>query len=257
MKIGIFGDLHGENPKDIIEDFNYKKVDLILANGDFISCKNKDLEGILENIVSNANAMVVTIPGNYEEVNSWEKSMKRLQAEYENIIDNHKKKFKFKNYNIVSYGGGTIRPSCMDDIFYIDPMSDIKMLIPLFNEKNIIFQLHEPPKYYGDIACFYRTKQYIIPASCKDKNSIKRNVGNEWLTYLIEGEFADVIKSFSIPRLVTAGHIHESIDTKEIKTRKQTSNAYNLFINPGAAMNGKYAIVEINDSNTSAELLSL
>ncbi len=226
MKIGTFGDLHGTDPTEIIENFNYEKVDVILANGDFISCKNRNLESILESIVGNSNSLVVIIPGNYEEKLEWRDAIKKLEKEYNNVIDNHKKKFEFQDYTIVSYGGGTIKPSCATEIFWINPTNEVNELVPKMMSKKTILQLHEPPKYYGDLTRW-------------------GHVGNEWLTYLIEGEL-----EAPKPRLVVAGHIHEARTVMRVGDRKKVNEAYNLFINPGAAKDGHYAIIEIDDSST-------
>ena len=249
MKIGVFGDLHGKESKGIIDDFNYRRVDLILANGDFVSIENRDIKGILEEIISNSNSKVVVIPGDHEEVGEWNLAIRELKKEYDNIVENHKKRFEFKGYNIISYGGGSVKPSYALDTFLRNPIFDISELAILVKDRdNIILQLHEPPKYYGDIACFYRYGRSISSAPCEDKNAIKKHVGDEQLTYFVEGKFSP------IPRLVVAGHIHEGEDTRELKTRKQTKEAYNLFVNPGAAMDGKYAIVEVDDSKTKVIL---
>ncbi len=244
MKIGTFGDLHEEDPAEIIEDLNYEKVDLILANGDFINCENKNLEEVLEQIISNANATVVVIPGNYENPTDWRFAIEKLKKEYDNIIDNHKKKYEFKGYSIVSYGGGTVRPRCTNEIFSINPTLDVSELATRIDNKTIL-QLHEPPKYYGDNACAYIAFGMILPLPYNHPKAKKIHAGNEWLTYLIEGELGT-----PKPRLVVAGHIHEGKTSLEIGTKKETDEAYNLFVNPGAAENGHYAIIEIDDSST-------
>ncbi len=244
MRIGTFGDLHGADPSNIIEYFNGERVDLILANGDFISCKNKNLEAILEKIVSNVNAQVVVIPGNYENPTDWRFVIKRLKEEYDNIIDNHRKKYEFKGYSIISYGGGTIRPTCINEIFLINPTLDVSELATKIDNRTIL-QLHEPPKYYGDNACAYIAFGMILPLPCNHPKAKKIHAGNEWLTYLIEGELGT-----PKPRLVVAGHIHEGKTSLEIGTRKETDEGYNLFVNPGAAKDGHHAIIEINDSST-------
>ncbi len=250
MKVGVFVDLHGGDPTEIIETLN--EADIILANGDFISCENKNLEDVLEKIASNSNKQVIIIPGNYEDRTTWESTIRKITKEYENIIDNNRKVYQYGDYGIVSYGGGTVRAYCASDIYRINPLDDISDIARLINEKTIL-QLHEPPKYYGDVACFVEKKddkgrKYISPAKCEDPNSKKANVGHEWLTDLIEGEFG--IK----PRLVTAGHIHEAKQSLEIETRRETKNAYNLLINPGPARDGHYAIIEVNDSTTKVLL---
>ena len=238
IKIGVFGDLHGKDPSEIINVFNYKKVDLILANGDFISCKNKNLKKILKSILSNSNSKVIVIPGNYEGINLWNKTIKSLKKKYDNLIDNHKKKFKFKNYNIVSYGGGMKKAECVRKIFKIR-LNEIKKLSKKI-DKNTILQLHEPPKYYGDIACFRREKGHVYPTKC-GKRSLIDHIGNEWFTELIEGKFGN-----PIPKVVIAGHVHECRRFQSIPTKRIVKSSKHLFVNPGAAIDGEYAIVEIN-----------
>ena len=249
VRIGIFGDLHGHNPNKIINKFNKEKVDLILANGDFISCENKNLKKILESVLSISNSKVIVIPGNYEGTGLWNKTMKSLKKKYDNIIDNHKRRFEFGDFNIVSYGGGTRRPECVRKIFKIK-LNEIKRISKKIDE-NTILQLHEPPKYYGDIACFKREKGHVFPARC-GKGSLIDHIGNEWFTKLVEGKFGN-----PIPKLVVAGHVHECRNFQSIPSRRTVKSSKHLFVNPGAAMDGKYAIVEINDSNTRVKFLSL
>ncbi len=246
MRLGIFVDLHGADPTDIVDHLNYEKVDLLLVSGDFVSCKNRNLEGILDRIVSESNKKVVVIPGNYESPIEWKNTLEKLTKEYNNIIDNNMKKFEFNGYSIVSYGGGTVIPSCVSEIYRINPTLDVNKLVPKMDSRTIL-QLHEPPKYYGDTACAYVGMGKIIPLPCDHPLAKKVNAGHEWLTYLIEGELGA-----PKPRLVTAGHIHEARVVQEIGSRKKVNESYNLFINPGPAMNGYYAVVEVDEDKTKA-----
>ena len=234
MKIGVFGDLHESNPIEIIEEFNDKKVDLILANGDFVSKDNTKLVDLLEKIATNSKSKVVIIPGNHEERKTWKTYVPILEKEYDNLIDNNNKRLKFGSYKIVSIGGGTVKPNYIREIVEMNLNN-----LPTVDE-NTILQLHEPPKYYGDLICYNINRGYRSVTTCKYAE-YKKYEGHIELTKLIEN---------NPPKLVVAGHIHNQ-KAQSIPERVEADLSSHLFVNPGAARDGYYAIVEIDEGVTA------
>ena len=233
IKIGAFGDLHeGRYLDQILQVFNDEKVDIILANGDFIKKDNSKLYKILEYLISNSNSLVSVIPGNHEEKETWYQTLNKLQGEYNNFI--YSKKFYFMNYQFIVVPGGTVKPDYINQIKHLDK-STLRYV-----DENTIVQMHEPPKYYGDLVCYNIVNGHRKRTTC-NAAQYKENEGHIEITKLIESK---------LPKLVVAGHIHKQ-KAQAIPERVETAVSNHLFVNHGPAKDGYYTIIEIEEEVTA------
>jgi len=263
MKFGLIVDSHGTSLKEAVDFFNNENVDFILFNGDLqgYSKQNNLKESLLELAESNSNVYV--IPGSHESAFDYNSAMREITKEFEHIKDKGNGINLTQiddNTELISYGGCTWSP--LKNPYFINPLLDVSKISVLMyknKDKNIILQMHEPPKNYGDVAEFVilESGARMPLASLKDHPQFeiikqyakKENVGDENLEMLIEGKLTD-----TMPKVVTFGHIHESYKNlspgQEIPTKREVApreKVSNLSLNPGPYMEGRLAIVELED----------
>jgi len=115
-------------------------------------------------------------------------------------------------------GLGGSNPTIFDTSFELDEETIYNMLKPI-SKKGMVLMVHAPAHGIND----------TIPSGL--------HVGSTSILKIVD-EFE--------PRLVLSGHIHEAIG---MRIRGKT-----VFINPGPAKDGRYAIVEMKNGGVSAEL---
>lgn len=188
MKILAFVDLHGSF--SAIQELEKKaeKADLLVCAGD-ISIFEQNLDRILHEL-SKIGKPLLMIHGNHET----EELLKKECIKFENIKFIHKKRFDFKNYIFLGYGGGGF--SVVDPDFERFAEAQRKKLK---ESDNVVLITHAPP---------YKTN---VDKIGKDHH------GNK--------SIADFIKKVDI-NLVICGHLHENMGKEDLigKTR---------IINPG------------------------
>lgn len=262
MKLGCIVDVHGKDLIPAIEKFNEEQIDYLLVNGNLQGYDNKNsFEKAIDTLANNLKCKALVIPGSHESKKQYNAKMKAIVDEFENIIDMNFEKTKALDSDnvVVSYGGATWTP--IQDAFSINPFSDVSELALQFHKnknKNIILQMHEPPKGYGDVAAYFEIDGGKLPLAAFKKhpkyNELKglatvQSVGDMNLAMLIEGKLIE-----KMPMLATYGHIHEShffqncgleIGTKhDVKIGKKVKH---LALNPGPYLEGRFSIVELDE----------
>ncbi len=126
-----------------------------------------------------------------------------------NVINMHKNVFYFKGFRFVGFGGADI--STINIGFEFTDLEAYEFLSNNLTEDSILL-LHQPP--YG-----------FLDSLIKDRS---RHVGNKGIRAAI-----DKIP----PKLILAGHMHEN--------QGLLKHGNTVLVNPGAAKDRKYAIIEI------------
>ena len=140
-----------------------------------------------------------------------------MNAIEEKAILIHKKKVYLDGIPLIGLGGSN--PTIFDTPFELTEEEIESSLEPLM-EKNAILALHAPAMGIND----------EIPSGA--------HVGSTAIKKIID-EYH--------PRLVLTGHIHEA--------RGIVEENGTIFINPGPAMRGDYALITLDKNNINAELL--
>lgn len=188
MKILAFVDIHGSMSAIKKLGEKSKSADILVGAGD-LSIFENGLVKIL-NELNKFNKPVLVIHGNHETA----AVLKKASSLFENIHFIHEKKFKFKEYVFIGYGGGGFALKDPDfEKFIRRNEREIK------KEKEIILVTHAPP---------YGTKVDRIN---------KGYHGNKSIT--------DFIKKNRI-RLLVCGHLHEN-------EGRQDKIGDTLVVNPG------------------------
>lgn len=246
-KIGVISDIHGKDVSKAVEIFREEDVDFILANGDYVNAVWKygrddakylsEIESAISGLAS-CGKDVFVIPGNHEPKTHYTSVMEKVCERFPNVKDMAKTNVYLKDeFAIVPYGGSTLKGFGADS-FTHDPAEDTERLAKLFEDncgKKIIFQLHEPPREYGD---------FTFHAG---------SIGSIDLTVLVEGGYGN-----PVPFLAVAGHIHESHLFKspgksmpECADVREDEQVSNLSLNASAYKDGRLGIVEIDGDRIS------
>jgi len=134
-------------------------------------------------------------------------------------MDMHGKTADIDGFKIVGLGGSN--PTPFNTPFELHEDTIYNMLKPISKE-GMILMVHAPPYGVND----------MIPAGI--------NVGSRSIQKIVE-EFR--------PVLVLSGHIHEDYGIKHIDST--------TYINPGPALDGMYALVEMDQGAVRAELFTV
>ncbi|WP_400207477.1 metallophosphoesterase family protein [Candidatus Methanomassiliicoccus intestinalis] len=129
----------------------------------------------------------------------------------------HKKKIKIGGIPFIGLGGSN--PTIFDTPFELSEDEITASLEPLM-EEGAVLVLHAPPLGIND----------MIPTGA--------HVGSTAIKNIVEKYH---------PLLVLSGHIHEA--------RGNVEENGTIFINPGPAMRGCYALIEIDNGHVEAALL--
>jgi Icc-related predicted phosphoesterase len=268
MKALIIGDFHGNFPKKFFKIIKKEKINLIVSTGDFCPftarkiffkyCwrqgrelhevigkkKTKELtkkdvkagENVLK-ILNKINLPVVTVTGNldytkWKEAYSYKKlknkpSWSWLEQDFFTQLIK-----KYKNINCIDYAYAKFNgfvfigmprstfPGHVKSQEYKKQRKWLDNLFKKFKKEKIIFISHNVP---------YNTKLDLIHS----KEAQNKAQGKHYGSKLVRR----IIQKYQ-PILAIGGHIHES--SGKSKLGKTT------IINPGAAHEGKAAIIEIN-----------
>lgn len=139
------------------------------------------------------------------------------KAVSEIAVDMHGKAAEICGYHVAGLGGGTISP--FNSPFELTE-DEIDSLLRPISEKNMILMTHAPG---------FDTLDHIPNGTPVGSRSIRR-----------------IIDEFE-PILAVSGHIHEDIGIKNIGNT--------VCINPGPAMNGHAAVINVKGRSVDAELL--
>ena len=131
--------------------------------------------------------------------------------------DMHGKSVKIGDLTVVGFGGSN--PSPFGTPFEMDEETILNGLRPI-SEEGMILMVHAPPYGFND----------TIPSGL--------NVGSRSVLSIVE-EFR--------PLLVLSGHIHEAVGI--------VVSGGTTFINPGPAMSGRCAVVDVENGKVEARLL--
>ena len=129
----------------------------------------------------------------------------------------HKKKIKIGGISFIGLGGSN--PTIFDTPFELSEDEITASLEPLMEERAVLV-LHAPPLGIND----------MIPTGA--------HVGSTAIKNIVEKYH---------PLLVLSGHIHEA--------RGNVEENGTIFINPGPAMRGCYALIEMDNGHVKAALL--
>ena len=129
----------------------------------------------------------------------------------------HKKKIKIGGISFIGLGGSN--PTIFDTPFELSEDEITASLEPLM-EEGAVLVLHAPPLGIND----------MIPTGA--------HVGSTAIKNIVEKYH---------PLLVLSGHIHEA--------RGNVEENGTIFINPGPAMRGCYALIEMDNGHVKAALL--
>ena len=230
MKILIISDAHGnvENIEKLSEQA--KNADLVLFGGDFakFNCPETG-KPALEALVKNSDSIFAVL-GNCDEPD--------FISEIEDADICVQKSMVFKDGLVIAGSGGGSKfsgdtPFERTEEELVQDFDVIKNSLSQIADddgkcSSLVLIMHNPPK---------DTKTDVIPGDI--------HVGSQKLREVIES---------TQPVLVVAGHIHESAGIDKIGD--------STVINPGALMEGKYALAELEKTDgkwvvKSAELRSL
>jgi Icc-related predicted phosphoesterase len=245
MKLGVFTDNHSSNLEEqIVEGFAKENIDIIINLGDLIE-PGRDAELLkITNTFLSLNKPLISIPGNYEDIDIWNQLSNKLKNN-SNFIDGAKN--TVVNYHGISFI--SIPGYRTPDLSYL---KDITLNNANLN-KSIVLS-HEPPKQYTnsstDLAVQAEnkfTKQLVFGRNTKayiDSGKYYKRFENRG-NYIIRKFVDDLNLSF-----VFSGHIHEGLGaySKEGKKINEEEYSSSMFFNPGPAKNGIYAIITIDEN---------
>jgi len=272
MKILAIGDFHGKFPEKLRRIAKRKDIDLVISIGDFfpwsmkktffeycyVTSKNiwdilgkrkykqltlKDLKNGEEKVIKKLNNLpvkVFTTTGNYDfsnindqyPANQWKGGWKwanqdflsKILKKYINIKRVDYSFARYKDFMIIG-GIGHSSPGIVKSKAYKKYKKKLDNLFKKFKkqnkEKKVIFIFHNMP---------YNCKLDLIKDEKADEKAKGKHYGSK-LTRRIINKYQ--------PILGIGGHMHENQGKCKIKKT--------LIINPGAAFEGKAAIIDFNE----------
>jgi len=244
MKIGIFSDSHEGNLEErIAERFVEEKVDMLIGLGDYGDEMNTSPAKITKALSPFCKTQIpfLAIPGNYESMESWNDSLNSIQGQLIDGVSNPI--FTLGGINFISVPGNV--PDA--EPFFINLKEKISKS-GLDLSKSILVS-HYPPRQIGrgtDYSVFARnlyTGEEYFGRTTKEALALPgyrksfRNSGS--------GKLANFIQEMKI-NFVFSGHIHEAFGgfgREGNKILPQILDTDYLYLNPGPARNGIYAIV--------------
>ncbi|MBI4918976.1 metallophosphoesterase [archaeon] len=247
----MFTDNHSSGSEKLITE-GMNSVDLIISTGDSIEIPVptelwKALIPFCE-----TNKPFYAIPGNYESQESWNAACAYLLKKYPNFINAaNEQVYRFDKYDLIFIPG----VENFEAGFEVNEHNLKRLLKKVDKLNNKILFCHEPPKQDYSTG----TDAAVQARSVIDGSVIfGRNTKDAIDSGLYKKEFvnrgSELIRSF-IDRaginFVFSGHLHESIGAVDYIGRKIEEEEFtkSLYLNPGPAKNGIYAIVTIEESN--------
>ncbi len=230
MKILVISDIHGSTENIEKLENVFKECDLVLFGGDFARFNHAETGKPALEALRKSHDSVFAVLGNCDEG--------EFISELEDADMSVQKSMVFTDSLVIAGSGGGSRfsgdtPFERTEDELLGDFDVIKNSIEQIQDEDgkcssLILIMHNPPK---------DTKADMIPGGI--------HVGSEKLRNFIEEVQ---------PLLVVTGHIHESAGIDKIGNT--------TIINPGALLEGKYSIVEIEKSSDkwnvkSAQLCSL
>lgn len=209
MRFLILSDIHGD--KNYIEkiDEEFAKADAVLFAGDFAEMNKPETGLTILNTLVKKHDTIFSVIGNCDEP--------AFLDELENLDVSVEKDIIYRDGLVLSGSGGTLKFTLTTPNEKTDEemLSELNLAAEVKDASNMILVLHHPP----------------IDTNC-DKITSGIHVGSKLFRKFIEEHQ---------PLAVICGHIHESAGIDYIgKT---------LVINPGALMEGHYAVMEIEKQN--------
>ncbi len=249
MKIGLFTDNHSSGSEKLIAQ-EMNSVDLIISCGDNIELPtpNELWKALIP--FCETKKLFYAIPGNYESQESWNAACAYLSKKYSNFVNAADKQvYQFDKYNLVFIPGVEQLPGG----FEVDE-GNLKILLKKIGKlENKLLFCHEPPKQdYStgtDVAVQARS---VIDGSVIFGRNTKDAIDSGLYKKEFVNRGSDLIRSF-VDRtginFVFSGHLHESMGAVNYIGRKIEEEDFSdsLYLNPGPAKNGIFAIVEVKE----------
>ncbi|MBN1923268.1 MAG: metallophosphoesterase [Nanoarchaeota archaeon] len=238
MKLVLLSDCHGSLKQctKAVKLANKEKCSIIVA-GDLMNWEDyKKPVSRFKRLLKALNVCkkkVYLIPGNYEDVKSWQLITDWKFTKYDKLVDFNNKIVDLKSHYLIGYGGATaILSDILDKAYFrVNPKFDELTLDKLLknNDKPVIFVSHMPAYSYLDTAVFKLFKKgrqwHVEPCLDDIKGCKRKRVGDKVLKRLIEK---------NKPLLSVFGHVHEEKGkSEELITHKKKKESKNLVINCG------------------------
>jgi len=220
VKLLAISDIHGKSwvASEIALLASKENFDAIIVSGDLSPYMSIEIAKEILEILSEAGIPVFYVPGNMDDPNLTK------PVEVNGTYNLHGKCIEFKELKIIGVGGGLISPFKTPLEYKEEDFSRILNKASAdIKPGKIILVTHNPP---------YNTSA--------DKLDWGEHVGSISIRKFIEERK---------PILNICGHIHEARSIDKINKT--------VIINPGPAMKGYYAIVEIKNFKVKAELLKI
>ncbi|OHD12974.1 MAG: hypothetical protein A2086_04515 [Spirochaetes bacterium GWD1_27_9] len=268
-KILFLTDIH-QNIRNI-KKINFSGFDYIFCGGDLLDPSNPDFD-IARKIIDILPKNTYIVPGNCD------KSEKLVKAITDNLINIHKQKVTFTDFDLVGIG---FSRSLKDDfkvyreyfradksrIFKFLKESKLKFLLDFcgiklksdtdieFLDENIALNANRDfinkfvSFYENEIDDFFNRIDYLKngiiithspPFGMLDKLPGLPNIGSISIRNFIEK---------TKPKLVLCGHFHELGGRLDIDGT--------VIFNPGAVKDGKYGIININEQNIKTDIIDI
>ncbi|MBR9705490.1 hypothetical protein GOV14_00495 [Candidatus Pacearchaeota archaeon] len=260
MKLGIFTDNHSSGLEETIaKRFCENKVDLIVSLGDLIESRDSDSTKDRLEIFAKTKIPFLAIPGNYEWPWKWNEAIKKLTEMYDNLVDGSKPGvYTFKGQDFIHIPGSE-RNHCGYEVNK-ETMKSLSSKLDNIDTTKSILLCHEPHYQYGengtDIAVQAKHRVYNTvkfgretKAALKDKDYVKvfNHIGNKDIREFVDRN--NLVFVFS-------GHIHEGFSAvnKNGELIDEEKYSPSLYLNPGPAKNGIFAIVDIDNKGNEEKM---
>jgi len=254
MKIGLFTDNHSSGLEKKFAE-KMQDVDLILFTGDLVEHSTK--EKIYKALIPFCELGIpfYAIPGNYEKPRIWHDICDYLTENHPNFVNAAKKQVcKFENFNLV-FIPGTEKSHFNGEAFKVTVDNLLDLIKQVENLNNILLITHEPPKqdYKTGTDVGVQAKSTLDDAVLYGED-IKKVIdsGLYKVEYVNQGN--KKIRAF-IDRLnikfVFSGHMHKACNAVNYIGKRIKENTFtdSLYFNPGAAKDGWFGLVDIEEVN--------
>lgn len=221
MRILIISDGHGNVENLELLKKMESSADCVIYAGDFAAFQKPETGEPFLKALLGLNKNIFAVLGNCDEP-KFESLLKQKNISVTGQVR------EFNGYHFLGSGGGSkftgttpyerTDEELVSDLTIIDELIDVNVLKNIVG--NLILICHNPP--YGKKV---------------DKVAPLVHVGSKGITQFIEKYK---------PILVVSGHIHEAFGIDKIDNT--------VLVNPGALLEGRYAVAEINNFNDSVDI---
>ncbi|MEI7718815.1 MAG: metallophosphoesterase [archaeon] len=264
MEIGLFTDNHESGfEKTIANALANLNVDLIVNMGDLIERPERDILVSTMEEFCKTQIPFISIPGNYETVDSWKDACEYLSRRYPNFVNGAQNPlYSFQDFGLVLIPGSERfnRGFEISDKCATNPTNHSsnpqkigeRIRKDKLDISRTLLFCHEPPKQEhetgtdvavqgvnvlnGSVVFGRSTREAIESGYYKKRFS---NQGSELTRQLVN--------QLGI-NFVFSGHIHEGLGafTKDGEPVKEKEYSSSLYFNPGPAKNGIYSTISLD-----------